>query len=216
MKSKRSAFDNLFLTCGILMAASEIWKQCYLTFRLNSGCYDWWFFPFQLCSISMYLCLMIPFVRSMRVKCAMVTFLSGYGILGGVAAFFDTSGMHYPVLSLTVHSYAWHILLIALGIIASRYLKRMKNAVPPEISSFQDSTFIYALCCVIATFFNLSFSRYGEINMFYINPLYTMHQIGFRTLTPYIGTLPCIFVYIGCTILGAWILHRLSRHFLHD
>ena len=41
-----------------------------------------------------------------------------FGLLGGIFAFFDTSGMHYGYLPLTIHSYAWHILLITLGFIS--------------------------------------------------------------------------------------------------
>ena len=44
----------LFYT-GLVMAASEIWKQWTLTFVLGGGSYNWWYFPFQLCSVPMYL-----------------------------------------------------------------------------------------------------------------------------------------------------------------
>lgn len=39
------------------------------------------------------------------------------GLLSGIGAFLDTSGMHYPLPFLTCHSYLWHILLITIGII---------------------------------------------------------------------------------------------------
>ena len=42
--------------------------------------------------------------------------------------FFDTSGMHYPLLILTVHSYLWHILLIVTGILSGIFL--VQKSVP--------------------------------------------------------------------------------------
>ena len=49
--------------------------------------------------------------------------------LGGIFAFFDTSGMHYGYLPLTIHSYAWHILLITLGFIRDVYKRQSHSTV---------------------------------------------------------------------------------------
>ncbi|MEG0369488.1 MAG: hypothetical protein RR593_05755, partial [Hungatella sp.] len=47
----------LLFFCGILLAFSEVYKQLFLYYVVGQGCYDWWYFPFQLCSLPMYLCL---------------------------------------------------------------------------------------------------------------------------------------------------------------
>ena len=87
--------NHFFLACGLLMSASELWKQWYLTFRLNHGVYQWWYFPFQLCSIAMYLLLVIPWLKPSRFRQALLSFLMNYSLLGGIAVFADTSGLHY-------------------------------------------------------------------------------------------------------------------------
>ena len=112
-------FRRFFLISGILMLASELWKQYTLTFLIGGVSYNWWYFPFQLCSIPMYVCLLLPWVRSRRLRQILTAFLVDFGMLGGVFAFFDTSGMHYGYLPLTIHSFAWHIFLILLGIAAA-------------------------------------------------------------------------------------------------
>ena len=111
-------YKSFFFTCGLVMAVSEIWKQWCLTFLLGQGHYNWWHFPFQLCSIPMYICLMFPWIHSEKLQKIMLVFLMDYGLLGGIFAFFDTSGMHYSYFPLTVHSFTWHILLIILGLAA--------------------------------------------------------------------------------------------------
>ena len=55
--------DIFFFACGILMFCSEIWKQFTLTFAIGGGSYIWWYFPFQLCSIPMYILLAYPWLR---------------------------------------------------------------------------------------------------------------------------------------------------------
>ena len=54
---------SFFFLWGIIMLVSEIWKQYTLTFVLGQGHYNLWYLPFQLCSIPMYVCLLIPWVK---------------------------------------------------------------------------------------------------------------------------------------------------------
>ena len=100
---------NIFFYCGLLMLFSEVWKQWCLTYILNNGHYNWWYFPFQLCSIPMYICLILPWIRSPQIYDAFLTFLMDFGMLGGIFAFCDTSGMYYHYPPLTIHSFAWHV-----------------------------------------------------------------------------------------------------------
>lgn len=59
-----SKIKRIFFSIGLLLFASELWKQWVLTFILNDGVYDFWYFPFQLCSIPMYLLLVLPLFRN--------------------------------------------------------------------------------------------------------------------------------------------------------
>ncbi len=210
--------DTVFFFCGIIMLASEIWKQLVLTFIVGNGTYIWWYFPFQLCSIPMYVLLVYPWLGRGIPQSSALTFLMCYCLLGGIAVFADTSGLHYPLARLTLHSYLWHILLITLGVGAGCvYLHRIfkenrrtlfshafTRAFP--LRPFLFSTLFYIICCLIAECLNLSLDRYGIINMFYINPDYKMQQIVFRDLIPAFGNTAAILVYIAATILGASLL----------
>ena len=97
--------DRLFFLCGLLMLCSEIWKQYTLTFPLGGGAYNWWYFPFQLCSIPMYILAAYPWLRRPGIRRTLLAFLMCYTLLGGIAVFADTSGLHYVYAPLTVHSY---------------------------------------------------------------------------------------------------------------
>lgn len=215
--------SNLFFfLCGLVMSISEIWKQIYLTIYVNNGIYDWWYFPFQLCSIAMYILLLLPWTKSKRIRSALLSFLMNYSLLGGIAVFADTSGLKYPAIALTVHSYTWHILLIIIGIAAGITYLKENTSRAHYLGAFKDCTLLYLGCCVIAIVINLSFDKFGNINMFYINPSYEMQQLGFASLTPYLGNLPVIIIYILATMLGAniffhiWkLISRSYQHHLH-
>ena len=199
------------------MTCSEIWKQLTLTFIVEGGSYNWWYFPFQLCSIPMYALLVYPWIRGRYARLTLLSFLMCYCMLGGIAVFADTSGLHYPLPSLTLHSYLWHILLIILGIIAGgTYIRLLRSnrknslffrtvAAMFPLRPFIYSTGLYLACCLIAELLNLSLDRLGTINMFYINPDYQMQQVLFRDLLPYLGNTGVILLYIASTIFGALI-----------
>lgn len=195
---------KVFFWCGLAMLLTEIWKQWCLTYRLGGGQYNWWYFPFQLCSIPMYACLAISFLPSAKVQRMLLTFLMDYGLLAGIFTFFDTSGLHYTYALLTAHSYAWHVLLILLGIYTGS--AAMAEA---SFADFAGATGIYLLCCGIATVFNLAFSSYGTINMFYISPRCRMTQKVFRHIALSLGNDAGILVYIAATVTGACVIHLL-------
>ena len=200
-------FRRFFLISGIVMLASELWKQYTLTFLLGGGNYNWWYFPFQLCSIPMYVCLFLPWIRSRRLLQALTAFLVDFGMLGGIFAFFDTSGMHYGYVPLTVHSFTWHNLLIILGLTAARSF--------PTASGWRDyagAAILYLVCCLTATALNLTLDRLGTINMFYINPNYPMTQKVFSSIAAVLGNTAGIFIYIGSALAGAAIFHLIWRH----
>ena len=207
------------------MLISEIWKQLTLTFVLGHGTYNWWYLPFQLCSIPMYLLLVYPWIRLERTRQAFLAFLMCYGLMGGIAVFADTSGLQYPLKALTIHSYAWHILLILIGISAGvvyccrlsagsrdksiNFSRALICAFP--FRPFLHSTLVYLSCCLIAEILNLSLDRFGTINMFYINPDYKMQQIVFRDLLPVIGNTGSLLLYIAASIFGAFLLYLIWR-----
>ncbi len=211
---------NGYTLCGILMLISEIWKQWTLSFQINNGVYNWWYFPFQLCSIPMYVCLAIGLLSSPRIRqsisCVriygdklrslLMAFLMDYGLLGGIFAFFDTSGMHYNYLPLTIHSFAWHILLILLGCVSG-----LSHKSAHSLKGYRFSTILYLVCCGIATFFNLVFYRFGAINMFYINPHYSMNQKVFCHIADILGNGYGIGFYIMASIAGAGLFHYIWK-----
>ncbi|MDO4313083.1 MAG: YwaF family protein [Eubacteriales bacterium] len=212
--------NRFYSFCGILMLVSEIWKQWTLTFILNHGSYSWWHFPFQLCSIPMYVCLAIGVLNSPRIRkhspfldvhadriCSLLmAFLMDFGMLGGIFTFFDTSGMHYDYLPLTIHSFAWHILLIFIGCFTG-----LNPKADHTWRGFCFSTALYLICCLAATIFNLLFYQFGVINMFYISPHYYMHQKVFHYITDTFGNGYGIAAYITASVIGGGLFHLMWK-----
>ncbi len=203
------------LFCGLLLAVSEVYKQGFLYLIVNDGHYDWWYFPFQLCSVPMYLCLLLPLADRLEragrpylrgLSQILCTFLQDYALLGGVMALAEPSGLMHPYLTLTLHGFFWHFILIFLGLYCA-----MSGAAGTEWRWFFRTIPLFLLCCLIATAVNVAAHPYGNADMFYISPYYPNGQVVFHQISLTIGTLAGNILYLLSVLLGAALCHRLTR-----
>ena len=201
MASPEPYFRHILFSCGVLLALMELYKQAFLYVIEFHGHFDWWYFPFQLCSLPMYLCLLLPFVphKYQRIFC---TFMYNYNLLGAVMVFVDPSGLMHPYWTLTLHGFIWHILLIFIGLLIA-----FSRMVLPTAKGFWQSTAVFAVGCVIATIINVTSHPYGNADMFYITPYYATTQIVYSQIAAKFGIFAGNAVYVLSIILGAWLLH---------
>lgn len=186
---------------GVFLLVTEVVKQLMLTFAVNGGKYYWWYFPWQLCSIPMYVCLAAAVGGSIDVC---LSYLATFGLMGGVAAFFDTGGFVLDHPLLTVHSYVWHFVIVGVGLYAAVKRKSFRF-LPPLL--------VYLGSAAIAEIINVAAFDAGcrPINMFYISPRYLFPLMILKELVPVIGNTATIAVYILVCIAAAFLLNALEK-----
>ena len=64
--SDRKNKKILFFT-GLFLLVIEVYKELFYYFVVNNGSYDFSIFPFQLCDVPMYICLIIPFIKNKKI-----------------------------------------------------------------------------------------------------------------------------------------------------
>ena len=209
-KLPRGTHPQVLPACGLILAVSEIYKQGFLYYIVNGGQYDWWYFPFQLCSIPMYLCLLLPFIKP-RMSCRCVkavhTFLQDFALLGGVMALAEPSGLMHPYLVLTLHGFIWHFILIFIGLYCA-----FAGLGGQSLSEFADTLPFFCGCAAAATFINVASHPYGNADMFYISPYYPNGQVVFHQIALTIGTVPGNILYLLSVVLGGFLFHVMLRH----
>ena len=194
---------------GGFLLISEIYKQLFYTYYIGGGSYQWWIFPFQLCSVPMYLCLFVPFIKSEKVKQYFYTFLATYNLLGGFVAMIEQSGLSHEYITLTLHAYIWHLSLVFVGfylIASGRAAKKIKDYLP--------AVAVFAGLCVIAQGINVSFHHAKwlglvpeeqDLKMFYISPYYITPIAVFKQIEAATNWLVNAFVYCFAQTLGGFI-----------
>ena len=59
---------RILFFCGLFLTISEVFKQFFYYFVMMDNCYSWGDFPFQLCSIPLYMCLIAPWLKSGKLQ----------------------------------------------------------------------------------------------------------------------------------------------------
>ena len=193
---------TILLSAGIFLILTEIYKQLFYVFCINSDEYSWGIFPFHLCSVPMYLCIIVPFLKNKKMQNGIYSFMMIYNLLGGFMAFVEPSGILHSYVTLTLHASLWHMTLVFIGLylIAS-------NRGGRTIKDYWASTIIFLILCVIAFLINLIFwdVSNGDINMFFVGPR-NSSLIVFKQISERFGWYVSTILYIPTVCFGAYLI----------
>lgn len=209
-KKDRTFFIRLLFFCGIILAVSELYKQLFLYYVVNQETYDWWYFPFQLCSLPIYFCLLLPLVKNRKLQLIMLTFMQDFNLLGGVMALAEPSGLLHPYWFLTLHGLTWHILLIFIGLFIG-----FSHESDSSLTGYIRTLPLFFICCGIATLINVTARPLGQADMFYISPYYPNNQVVFYDISQKLGILPGNLIYLLSILIGGLIFHMIFARVFH-
>ena len=76
----------VLVSVGVFLMITEVYKQLFYYYYIGNGSYQWWVFPFQLCSVPMYFCVIAPLLKKGKVQSGMYNFMTTFNLLGGLMA----------------------------------------------------------------------------------------------------------------------------------
>lgn len=201
-KVREKAAGRILFSIGSFLAIAEVFKQLFYFFVIKDNCYSWGDFPFQLCSIPMYLCLIAPWLKPGKLQRGMYSFMVLYNLLGGAIAFTEPSGLLLDHWFLTIHACVWHMLLVFIGLFLC-FSGRGGN----QKSDYAGATWTFVVLCGIAFALNC-FVQYGlgdHMNMFFVGPG-NSPIIVFKQFSQWFGWYINTPIYIFAVCLGAYWL----------
>ncbi len=199
---QKKHLPRLLFVCGLVLAGTEVYKQLFLYYVVNEQSYNWWYFPFQLCSLPMYFCLVLPFVPGKKGQTILCTFMQDFNLLGGVMALAEPSGLFHSYWLLTLHGLIWHLLLVYIGLVIA--FSQLSDV---TIKGFVKTIPLFLLCCFIASIINRTAKPLGQADMFYISPYYPSAQIVFHEIAVALGIGMGNLVYLLATCFGGFVFH---------
>ena len=217
--SKGKEHTRVLVSAGWLLAVLEIYKQLFLYYIVNGGHYDWWYFPFQLCSVPMYLCILLPFVHG-RIRDSFLTFMASFTFVSAAAALIFPEDYLRSYLSLTLHGFVWHgmLLFISLYILFS-------HIADLSLRGFVRAAILFACLCLPAVLINAATEApmktahaaheipNSYAAMFYLNPYHISPQPMIGSVQQIIGIPSGLVLYALIIIAAAGLFCIIADHF---
>ncbi len=200
--------NRIFLLgCGIFLILTEIYKQLFYYFHIGNGSYQWWIFPFQMCSVPMYLCVIAPLLKPGKVQRAMYNFMMIFNLLGGLMAFIEPSGIIHGYWTLTLHAFIWHMTLVLIGF----YLAVSQRG-GRTVADYKSAAVTFVCLCAVAFLINLMLRDVsdGSVNMFFVGPGNSSLAV-FKQISESYGWYVSTLLYIPTVCLGAFCIFSLIR-----
>ena len=166
-------FRRIVLIGWIITVALEIYKQLVFSMDVDGTTtvwdFQWYAFPFQLCSTPLYVLPFVAFLKDGKVRDAMIAYIATFSFFGGLAVFFYPNDVFVRTIGINIQTMVHHGLQVVFGIyFAVRDLKKLGykyclKAIP-----------VFGALVSTALVLNLIMYRAIDetFNMFYISPYY--------------------------------------------
>ena len=215
---------KLLAACGWLLAVFEVYKQLFLFHIVNGGVYDWWYFPFQLCSVPMYLCILLPLIpERSALRSAMLTFMAGFTFISAAAALIYPQDFLRSYVTLTAHGFIWHAVLLFISLTIG-----LSGMADLSGRGIRRSVMLFLVLCAAAVSINIyaeplmqSANASGALAesyaaMFYLNPYHISPQPVVGAIQKSAGIPAGLALYIAALAAASIIADILFRRFGKD
>ena len=166
---------------GLFLVLIELYKQIFYT--VEAGYYRWYAFPFQFCSVPMYLAFIAPLVKNKKIQDSMYKFIATFGLLAGLAVMIYPDSCFYTnYVTILLHTMMWHSSMVIIGVylvVSKEYCKDIKNFVKEIIPGLIIFTIIVVFSLIVNIvgyhlYFGTDLNIHNETLFFmYISPYYS-------------------------------------------
>ena len=201
---------------GIVALLLELGKQLIWSFNYDSVTsiitwdYQWYSFPFQLCTTPIYVSLICLFLKDNKIRKSLLSYMAFITILGSFVTIIIPDSCFVSDILVNIHTMWLHLGSFAVSI----YLLISKE-VKINIKNLERAFIVFIIFVIIALTLNISIYHLGILNgetfnMFFISPYFISTLPVFNIIqenTPY---LLFLIIYILVIILGSFIVYGIG------
>lgn len=190
----------------------EVYKQLIYTFEWNGSVatwdYQWYAFPFQLCSMQLYVLPLVFLCKDGHVRDGAMAFLATYSFFAGAAVFVYPGDVYVETIGINIQTMVHHGLQIVLGVL---FLMRNKNKLGIKFFLKGVATFLVLICvaqilnAIVPTFTDETF------NMFYISWKFNCTLPVLSAIYPNVPYIVFLFLYVVGFSIAASIVLLVAR-----
>ena len=159
----KKLLNGIILVYGLLFLGMEIYHEINRYFFF--GHYDYSSVPFQFCSIPIYFCMILPFIKNEKIRMPMFYYLGIYCMIAGIFPLLFGQGQlcRWSSIFDTIRSFVWHVLILQVAILSVVHAGIGKD-LKKDYKYFLGSIAIFVGLTVIAQLINVTLHYTGGIN----------------------------------------------------
>ncbi len=188
---------RIFFIFTIVFFVLEMYKQ--INFTLSAGHYRWYAFPFQFCSIPIYLFPFMIFLKEGKLKNVFYDFTGTFIFAAGISVLVYPEGVYVSSIGINIQTMIHHSLMVLAGlyVITSNRAKLTYKGFVHTILVFIGFVFLADIMNVVFHHFIITDETF---NMFMISPYFKNNMPLLMTLkerVPYIVFLICYIISVS-------------------
>ena len=204
---------------GVVAFVFEILKQISWSFNYDMVTktvlwdYEWYAFPFQLCTTPIYVLLLFLFLKKSKIRDYLLSYMAYVTIIGSLVT------MIMPDNCLTTDVLAnIHTMWLHFGsFVVSVYLL-MTRTVKIKFENLLHALVVFLVFLGIANSMNIIMYNLGVLNgesfnMFYVSPYFISELPIFNIIQEHVPYIIYLLIYMLAIAIGAIIIYEISYYF---
>ena len=218
-KKKKNSEKQLKLVLGIYGITAlvlEVLKQLSWSFNYDSVInvvswdYQWYAFPFQLCTTPIFISLICLFLKKGKIRNCLLSYMAFVTILGSISTMILPDSCLVSDILVNIHTMWLHL----GSFVVSVYLI-MNGIVKVNKKNFINAILVFLVFVSIALIMNIGVYNSGILNdetfnMFYISPYFESTLPVFDVIYEKVPYILFLIIYIVALSLGAGIIYFIA------
>lgn len=199
----------VFIT-GVLVIALEIFKMFVYSFYIEGDKllwdFQWYVFPWQFCSMPMYVSLLTGVFRKGKIHNSLMAFLATYAVFAGLCVMFYPNDVFIGEIGVNIQTMICHGSMLTIGIYlyGSGYVKTEHKTILRAIP-------VFAVAVGMAALLNEVVYKSGILgdetfNMFFISPYFDGTLPVYSSVQAVVPFPWCLFIYIAVFSAAAYVM----------
>lgn len=207
-KRNEKTFKIVIWVCWAVMFLLEVYKQLNYSFNYEGGStywdYQWYAFPYQLCSTPLYVLPIIGCLKEGKVRDALMSFISTFTFFGGLITFIYPGAVFISTIGINIQTMVHHGLQIVLGIFCMIYNKDKLN-----FKYYFKAVYVFLIAIAVALILNMTIPLATDetFNMFYVSPKFPCSLVVLDKIYAAVPYIVFLLIYIIGFCLAALIIH---------
>ena len=176
-----STLRRVFLIMWIILAVGEVYREFILGAYIDNEAikytFQWYLFPFQICSAPLYALPLIVFLPDGKVRDAVCAYMMTFSFFGGFAVMFLPTDVLCHVIGVNIQAMVHHGSQVIIGLLlALRYREHYSlKLFVGAIWSFLAVLAVAMTLNVTVHYALLANGRNDTFNLFFISPFHDCH-----------------------------------------